>query len=83
MQGFLVKYTAHLSWLSLEAGSGGGGGGVEASRRQINGLPTSMSKLAKMGKEASFTSVLWNRPSIGQSGSSCPIYQLPKLVFID
>lgn len=67
----------------MGSGGGGGGGGVEASRRQRNGLPTSMSKLAKMGKEAYFTSVLWNRPSIGQSGSSCPISSLPKLVFID
>ena len=48
-------------------GGGGGGGGVEASRRQRNGLPASMSELAKMGKEAYFTSVLWNRLSIGEA----------------
>lgn len=62
---------------------GVGAVGAEVSLRQRNGLPTSMSKLAKMGKEAYFTSVLWNRPSIGQSGSYCPISSLPKFAFID
>ena len=51
MQGFLVKYTAHLSWLSLE-------GGAEASQRQRNGPLTSTSKPAKIGKEAYYISVL-------------------------